>query len=117
MVADLLLIKVEKGVAQLVNVELKSERARTKVFDQVLDFRDVIERDGLVELWRCFAKTMTGQTFIWDKSRKTRGIVVWPASKKPKKAEIIERVDEVWYTPIGDAKRPSGYTLALPAGA
>ena len=116
-VADLLLVKVENGRAQLVNVELKSARARTKVFDQVLEFRDAIEHEDLVEFWRTFAEAMTGREFSWDKSLKTRGIVVWPASKRPKKAEIIERIDEVWYTPIRDGKRPSGYTLALPAHA
>ncbi|HZL69115.1 MAG TPA: hypothetical protein VFC29_17505 [Candidatus Limnocylindrales bacterium] len=109
------MVKIENGLAQLVNVELKSVRARTEVFDQVIDFRDVIEHEDLVEFWRQFAKETTGQTFRWDESLKTRGIVVWPASKNPKKAKKIEGIDEVEYTPMGDDEYPSSYTLALPA--
>lgn len=116
-VADMLLVRVEDGRAQLVNVELKSKRSRSEVFEQVISFREVIEHESLVKLWRQFAEAMTGRNFSWDDSLFTRGIVLWPGSKKPKKAQMTERVDEVWYTPIGDAKRPSGYTLALPVDA
>ena len=118
-VADLLLVKVDNGLAKLVNVELKSERARKEVFNQVIDFRDVIEHETLFRFWRQFAETMTCHAFRWDESPQTHGIVVWPKSENPKAAQNSEHAALVEYLPDGenrgDGEYPSNYTLNLPA--
>lgn len=110
-VADLLLVKVDtKGVAQLVNVELKYQRAM-EAFKQVRLFRDVLELPELQELWRQFAEKMTGKQFQWEQSRDTHGIVVWPKSEDPARAlandktQNYKRVDLVGFQECFTLKR------------
>lgn len=102
-VADLLLVAVNsKGLARLVNVELKSERLM-ETFRQVICFRRVLEDPGLQEGWKRFAEVMTGKNFQWHPSQETYGIVIWPARKDPTKAranatrEDYARVDAIGY--------------------
>jgi hypothetical protein len=112
-VADLLLVKVDaENVAQLVNVELKTERAM-ETFEQVILFRHVLEHAELQEMWKQFAEIMTRKKFKWQGGQQTWGIVVWPRSKNPElarandKAKIFERVDVIGYHPNYTFERES----------
>jgi hypothetical protein len=114
MVADLLLVKVDaEGLACLVNAELKSGRVM-ETFKQVICFRAALEHPDLQVIWRRFAEIMTGETFQWQQSQETRGVVVWPARNNPisalanKKRKDYERVDLIGYQEI---KGINEYTL------
>jgi hypothetical protein len=113
-VADLLLVAVNsKGLARLVNVELKSERLM-ETFRQVISFRTALEDPGLEEGWKRFAEVMTGKSFQWHPSQETYGIVIWPARKDPTKLRAnakrkdYARVDVIGYEFDEGAKE---YTL------
>ncbi len=81
-VADLLLVRVgSKGLASFVNVELKSERSM-KTFRQVISFRAALENPLLQQGWKSFAEVMTEKSFLWNPSRETHGVVIWPALDK-----------------------------------
>jgi len=106
-VADLLLVKIDaEGQACLVNAELKSGRVM-ETFKQVIRFRAVLEHPDLQSIWRRFAEIMTGETFKWQQSLETRGIVVWPALSSSsvsalanRKRQEYERVDLIGYREI-----------------
>jgi hypothetical protein len=102
-VADLLLVAVNsKGLARLVNVELKSERLM-ETFRQVIYFRTALENPGLQEGWKRFAGVMTGKSFQWHPSQETYGVVIWPARQDPMKLRAnakrkdYARVDVIGY--------------------
>jgi hypothetical protein len=80
-VADMLLVCVNSGLASLVNVELKSNRVM-ETFRQVICFRAALENPGLQDGWKRFAEVMTGQMFQWHPSQETRGVVIWPTVGK-----------------------------------
>jgi hypothetical protein len=86
-VADILLVRqMPDGAAQLVNVELKSNRSM-KTFSQVTTFRSN-DRALQIQLQK-FADIMTGQNFEWSESAEPRGIVIWlglqPGQAAPKR--------------------------------
>jgi hypothetical protein len=87
-VADLLLVRVVEGLASLVNVELKSNRAM-ETFRQVICFRAVLEHPELQASWRTFAEVMTDKKFRWHSSKDTRGIVVWRKLKDKNRMNVL----------------------------
>jgi hypothetical protein len=117
-VADLLLVRIDtQGLARLVNVELKSNRAM-ETFRQVICFRAALEHPDLQESWKTFAKVMTGKEFRWHPSQDTSGVVIWPAvGKNPmnalanRKRKDYERVDVIGYRAISGEL--INYTLEL----
>jgi methenyltetrahydromethanopterin cyclohydrolase len=113
-VADLLLVRVDAGMACLVNAELKTGRLM-ETFKQVICFRKALEHPDLQKDWKTFAEVMTGQKFRWHPSQETRGVVIWPAiGENPMKALANEkrkdyaRVDVIGYR---DVPEINNYTL------
>ena len=115
-VADLLIVRVDvAGLASLVNVELKSNRAM-ETFRQVICFRAALEHPDLQESWKTFAEVMTGEKFRWRPALDTRGVVIWPAvGKKPmnalanRKRKDYARIDVIGYQ--ADPEKLNNYTL------
>ena len=115
-IADLLLVREDdQGLAQFVNVELKSKRT-TDTFTQVLNFRPLIEHSELKKVWRQFAQTMTGKVFNWEDASNTHGLVIWPKASDRSRfvmsGDRDQRIDLIGYAP--DA---SGYTLKIESRA
>ena len=92
LVADLLLVRVRSGQAELFQIELKSSRSMKEVFGQVLAFRPLLEDQRLQDLWRELAAAMTGQSFKWDGGLGgARGLVVWPRCPNPASSAATQR--------------------------
>jgi hypothetical protein len=125
LVADMLTVRVDSGMASLVNVELKSLRSM-ETFEQVKSFRRALEEPSLQESWRKFAEIMIGRSFQWHPSHETHGIVVWPApkiltDKRPRKAladtkrKKYERMDLIGYRCVPEIEKiPGGSRRAEP---
>jgi hypothetical protein len=113
-VADLLIVRVDEGLASLVNVELKSNRAM-ETFRQVVGFRAALEHPDLQESWKTFAEVMTGEKFRWRPALDTRGVVIWPAvGKKPMNALANrKRKDYARIDVIGYQEKLNNYTLEV----
>lgn len=79
-VGDILAVKVEDGLAELVSIELKSDRHKS-TFAQVANFRALMEPEILRPLWKALAEKMTGKRFKWREPWVTSGIVVWPIAR------------------------------------
>jgi hypothetical protein len=111
-VADLLIVRVDEGLASLVNVELKSNRAM-ETFRQVIGFRAALEHPDLQGSWKTFAEVMTGEKFRWRSALDTRGVVIWPAvGKRPMNALANrKRTDYARIDVIGYQEKLNNYTL------
>jgi hypothetical protein len=104
-VADMLLVKeLPDGSAGLVNAELKYQRSM-ETFKQVETFRQALDDDDLVGLWRNFAEAMTQRQFNWSSSSRSSGMVIWPgleAGKTARRTTIEklgaqERIETIGY--------------------
>jgi len=113
LVADLLIVRVDAGLASLVNIELKSNRAM-ETFRQVISFRKALEHPDLREGWKTFAEVMTGEEFRWHPSQETRGLVIWPAiGTNAKNALANEKRKQFARVEVVGYRENSNYTLEL----
>jgi hypothetical protein len=82
-VADLLLIREDaSGESEFVATELKYKRDPW-THSQVRKFKEILENESLLPLWRGFAENMLGAKLRWKKSNRCCGLVIWPFSSRP----------------------------------